>query len=270
MRTARLLAVATLATILTACSAPPASEPTASAGPVILAIGDSIPYNLPDDCPGCIGFVQSYADTVVSADGAPQVENRSRHDGAKTADIADQLQTGELDELLGEARVVIVSIGFNDLPPYVDTACGGDPQTDEEAIALVAATTADCTDEHVATVAATAAGVLAYAREHAPDAHLEVLVPYDSWLGWPALDAADSDDAVAAADATAYAVTSWRTALCAAVEKVSGDCVDLASAFNGSDGSKPAGDLLGDDYTHPSQKGNDVIRDLLLATLPEV
>jgi hypothetical protein len=56
----------------------------------------------------------------------------------------------------------------------------------------------------------------------------------------------------------------WRDALCAEVAEVEGECVDLYRAFNGADGRQPAGQLLADDYTHPSQAGNDRIRDLLL------
>jgi lysophospholipase L1-like esterase len=38
----------------------------------------------------------------------------------------------------------------------------------------------------------------------------------------------------------------------------------VLQAFNGEDATTPAGDLVAADYTHPSQKGNDLIRDLLL------
>jgi hypothetical protein len=33
-------------------------------------------------------------------------------------------------------------------------------------------------------------------------------------------------------------------------------CADLSKAFNGPDGMKPSGNLLGNDYTHPSGNGN--------------
>ena len=32
--------------------------------------GDSIPYNSPDDCPGCTGFVDQYAKAVQKATGS--------------------------------------------------------------------------------------------------------------------------------------------------------------------------------------------------------
>jgi lysophospholipase L1-like esterase len=40
-------------------------------------------------------------------------------------------------------------------------------------------------------------------------------------------------------------------------------CADIYQAFNGPDGLKPSGDLLASDYTHPSDKGNEVIARIL-------
>ena len=40
-----------------------------SPGLSLVAIGDSIPYNSADDCPGCTGFVDRYADAVAEATG---------------------------------------------------------------------------------------------------------------------------------------------------------------------------------------------------------
>lgn len=40
--------------------------------------------------------------------------------------------------------------------------------------------------------------------------------------------------------------------------------VDVYAAFNGPDGTDAAGDFLAADYTRPSQRGNDAIRQLLV------
>ncbi len=42
-------------------------------------------------------------------------------------------------------------------------------------------------------------------------------------------------------------------------------CADIYHAFSGTSSDKPAGDLLADDYTHPSQAGNDRIAQVLEA-----
>jgi hypothetical protein len=36
-------------------------------------------------------------------------------------------------------------------------------------------------------------------------------------------------------------------------------CADIYHAFNGPDGLTPSGDLLAKDWSHPSDKGNEVI-----------
>jgi hypothetical protein len=41
-------------------------------------------------------------------------------------------------------------------------------------------------------------------------------------------------------------------------------CANISRAFNGANGLKPSGDLLGADYTHPSQKGNALIARTLI------
>ena len=51
--------------------------------------------------------------------------------------------------------------------------------------------------------------------------------------------------------------------ICQAAEANGFGCADIYHAFNGSDGLTPSGDLLGKDYTHPSDKGNEVIARIL-------
>ena len=50
--------------------------------------------------------------------------------------------------------------------------------------------------------------------------------------------------------------------MCEEAEAVGAACVDVHSAFNGTDGNEPPTNFVGADYTHPSQEGNDVIRGL--------
>ena len=58
---------------------------------------------------------------------------------------------------------------------------------------------------------------------------------------------------------------NWNTMLRTAAKANGFGCADIYHAFNGSDGLKAAGDLLADDYTHPSDKGNEVIANVLIA-----
>lgn len=255
-------------TAATGESATEAPTPSATAK-AVLVIGDSIPYNSSNDCPGCVGFVESYALALSDSRGEPYVgENRSRHDGAQTADILEQITSGELDAPLAAAEIVIVSAGFNDQPPYgPGRACftdGVDLDTPEGAITAVMATTPECIATETASSAANLKGVLEGVRRQAPDATVLALTAYNSWTGWSELES-QSPETQAAVSATVVAgLEAWRTAVCDEVEAIGGTCVDLLEPFNGADGMTPSGDLLAADYTHPSQAGNDRIRDLLL------
>ncbi|ROR66297.1 SGNH/GDSL hydrolase family protein [Agrococcus jenensis] len=257
-------------------TAAPASEP-ASAAPdasstppagQLVVLGDSIPFDAPQDCPGCTGFVDAYAAAVGEArGGAPEVQNLSRHDGARVADILEQVERGTVDTALAGAQTVILSAGFNDQPPYwqPDAPCVGEVGTEEQAIDTVIATTPECITEATAAVRADYAQLLAQIRERAPDTEIITLTSYNAWTGWEALDARGPEDSSAAQDVIVSALEQWRDAVCAETEAVGGTCVDLLAPFNGADGRTAAGDLLADDYTHPSQLGNDRIRDELLA-----
>jgi lysophospholipase L1-like esterase len=243
-----------------------ATEPPA--GFVLLAIGDSIPYNSPDDCPGCIGFVDSYGAALEAELGEPvTVLNRSRHDGARTGHIQEQLQSD--DALLGElagADVVLVSVGFNDGPPFVEPHDGcpaplGDTAGVPDYAEAGAATTPECIDMVLQVVRAQAAGVFGSIRDVAPEAVVAALTPYDAWRGWPELDEVDPSGLY---DAVTYFLQTWRPALCEEAAANSAVCVDVYTAFNGPHGTEPPRAYLAPDHAHPSQTGNDRIRDLLV------
>jgi lysophospholipase L1-like esterase len=237
---------------------------------VLLAIGDSIPFNSPDDCPGCTGFVDSYGEALEAELGEPvTVLNRSRHDGAGTGQIQEQLQSDEaLLAELADADVVVMSVGFNDGPPFVNApdGCPASPSGSAGALEFAeagAATTRECVDTAVQLVRSQVADVYTGIRESAPEAAVGVLIPYDSWRGWPELEQVDPATISGLYDAVTYYLQTWRAALCEEAEAVEAVCVDVYSAFNGADGTEPAGSYLAD-YAHPSQEGNDLIRDLLL------
>ena len=272
-RTAAGVAALTLGLALSACGGDESdkgSEPPASdSSPVsVVVIGDSIPFNAAEDCQGCTAFVDSYGTALgEQLDATVEVANLSRHDGAQTGDILEQLQAGELTEPLADADVVIVSIGFNDQPPYIDPGAPchvEEPASSVEAVEAVVETTKACVDTATETLQQTAAETLAEVRAEAPEAAVAALVPYDSWNGWLALDAVPAQQREAVTGLVSYALVAWRDALCAEVAAVEGVCVDVYGAFNGPDGRQPSGDLLAPDYTHPSQEGNERIRDLLL------
>lgn len=227
----------------------------------VVALGDSIPLNAPTDCPGCVGFVESYSEAVQA-----EAINLARG-GALTGAIAGEIARGEVAGELEDADLVIVSFGGNDQPPYrqdYQPCRVEDPATIVEAVEAVRATTTECVDQVTGRLTRNATTALDAITQQAPDAAIAVLVPYNFWVGLPALESAP-DAAVRAADEViTYAVDSWRDALCEVVADADAVCIDVYAAFNGPDGRQPAGELLASDHTHPSQQGNDLIRDLLL------
>jgi lysophospholipase L1-like esterase len=253
--------------------APPSSSPAQEPALTVVVLGDSVPFNSPNDCPGCTSYSQGYADAVEEATGQPvTLENLSRHDGAGMADIEEQvLDSAPTRDALKNADVVIVSAGYNDQPPYDDPArpCsfpGTDSTPLEEVIAAAAATTHECVDDVVEESRASLAAVLGTVRELAPNAEVGVMTQYNSWTGWESLDSTPPDEVAAVSDVISYGLEQWNQASCEEAEAIGAVCIDVLPAFNGADGTKPAGDLLAPDYTHPSQAGNDAILKLLLAS----
>lgn len=274
MRIRRVIASAALAlpcVVLAGCvatgAAPATGGPDAEIGPLtVVAIGDEVPA-ASAACPGCTGFVDSFAESLAAEQGrSSEVTSRARTDGAKASDIREQVRSGYVDNVIGGADVVIVSVGLNDQPPYEDDGpCGTRAvESDADAVAAVLAVSPDCVATRTADAAKELEGALEGVRERAPDASILVLTPYNVWPGSQA-DRSAPESSAATAAITAGALDAWRTAACAEASKVGARCIDLLSAFNGPQGSRPAGALLGRDSTAPSQAGNDLIRDQLLA-----
>jgi lysophospholipase L1-like esterase len=268
--------VATTAPSTTPATDAPASvgsPPASAAGDALrlVAIGDSVPYNLARDCPGCVGFVDSYGAALEERLGRPvDVLNRSRHDGAQTHDIVQELSSpGLLIDELRAADVVIVSTGFNDLPPFGEAYPGcpsppGDEGTNAAWALALAETSEACIDDRVGALRIEARQVFARLRELVPGAAIGALTAYDAWSGWPELDQVDADVVTRLTAAIRYALDAWNTALCEEAAAAGAVCVDVREAFNGADGTRASGGLLATDYSHPSQAGNDLIRDVLL------
>jgi lysophospholipase L1-like esterase len=87
---------------------------------------------------------------------------------------------------------------------------------------------------------------------------LRTINRYNDFIGWT-----DANLTPAQQRLTAFFVAQWDTMICKSAKANGFGCADLSKAFNGPDGMKPSGDLLADDYTHPSDKGNEVIARVL-------
>jgi hypothetical protein len=89
---------------------------------------------------------------------------------------------------------------------------------------------------------------------------LRTINKYSDWIGW--------EDAHLTADQvrrTVFVHNDWNRMLCESADAHGFRCADIYHAFSGKDGTKPSGDLLGEDYTHPSDSGNERIARVLIA-----
>jgi lysophospholipase L1-like esterase len=245
----------------TSTSTPSTSTPstsTQSTSPVLrlVVIGDSIPYNSPDDCPGCTGFVDRYAKAVQTATGrSVQVANLSQHTGLTLPGLLDELD--QFRDQLATADVIVVGIAHNSNELSAEEPCGkpllfGLPDwsaMDRQCATRSAQKFAPLYDKLYARVAAW--------RQGKPTI-LRTINRYNDVIGAPIAQLTRAQERL-----TAVFVGTWNTMLCTSAKAHGFVCADIAKAFNGPDGLRPSGDLLALDYTHPSDKGNKVIARVL-------
>lgn len=260
------LAAALLASACSAGGPTPTSVPSASttpeAAPLALeVIGDSIAYNSQEDCPGCRGFVTRYAEALSTATGRPVTPtNRSKHTGLTLPELIKDLP--EAKEAVSAADAIIVGIAHNSFPLSDEAPCGSSidevtfriadwSKVNERCAAEATATYRPLYDELFSTVAGWRSG---------KPTILLTVNKYSDWLGW--------DEGGLTPDQEARTVMlhdAWNAMLCESATANGFTCADIYHAFNGPQGTKPSADLLADDYTHPSQKGNDEIARVLAA-----
>lgn len=263
----------TLLLLLTACGtpSPSASSPspapstaqdtdttTASAEPglILVAIGDSIPYNSPEDCPGCTGFVDQYAESVEKATGEQvTVQNLSQHTGLTLPQLIENLDSYE--EQMSAADVILIGIAHNSFELNADAPCGAPIINDAPDWSAVDAECAAASAAQYQPMYETLYSRVQGWRKGKPTI-VRTINRYNDWIGL--------DDAGLTPDQELKTTTmhdAWNTMLCSAAETNDVMCADVYHAFNGPDGTAPAGDLLASDYTHPSQRGNDTITRVL-------
>ncbi|MFO7530176.1 MAG: acyl-CoA thioester hydrolase/BAAT C-terminal domain-containing protein [Marinobacter sp.] len=253
----------TVAPVLVDTATPPADTAALATEPGVtpwslVAVGDSIPYNSPQDCPGCTGFVDRYAAAITQATGHPiTVQNLSQHIGLQVDGLLEVLKAGvKQREALSNADIIIVSISHNDTPwNRDDDPCDG-PSGDPD------------WSKYDATCAAEAAEIfrpkfesvfaqIAELRAGKPTIFLTTNV-YNDWIGVPGGVFSAED-----IEATHEVLDAWNEVYCKVAQANGFTCADIYHAFNGPGGDTTAVDLLAPDTIHPSDKGNEVIAQVL-------
>lgn len=226
----------------------------------LVVIGDSIPYNSPDDCPGCTGFVEQYAQALSEAtDRDVTIDNLTQHTGLTLPMLMDELD--ELETAVRAADAVIVAAAHNSILLNADEACGttwdAQRNTWSDWSAIDEACTADWTAEHRPMFDDLFRQVASW-RDGQPTILLAIN-KYNDWLGW-----ADGNLTPELEQTTVMIHDAWNEMICSSAEENGLECVDIYHVVNGPDGDRAAGDLLAPDHAHPSQAGNDAIADALV------
>ena len=270
-RTTLVCALSVAAWLTMGCSAKPSTQvasspaapgPTSSTGPLsLVVIGDSIPDTKQDECPGCTGFVTQYANALSKATGRQVTTvNKSEHTGLRLPGLLGKLPT--LKGELSTADAIIVGIAHNSIPLSDDVPCGSTfdwaTATMQDWSRINPACADEATKKYGPLYDQLYSSIAGWRKGH--PTILLTINKYSDWVGWK--DAHLTEEQAAK---TVMMHDAWNTMLCDSARRNGFSCADIYHAFNGPDGHKPSGDLLGADYTHPSQKGNDQITRVLLA-----
>jgi lysophospholipase L1-like esterase len=248
---------------MTACSGRSDPKPLR-----LTVIGDSSAYG-GFDCGGCRTYVDLYGSTLSRRLGRKVVvTNLSTHDSLDTPRLEQRISTNAaFGRGIAAADILIVAIGHNDTPWASDTdpcdGVTGDRVTWTKYTSGCVAAGARQTGDRLAAILAQAK----HLRHGRPTVQLVTDV-YNDWV-----DVDDSHVSVlggptvrpgsVGARTSRLVLDAYNAALCRAATGAGATCVDVYHAFNGTDGSRPSGDLLGPDYTHPSAAGHERIAELL-------
>jgi hypothetical protein len=231
----------------------------------LVAVGDSIPYNSPDDCHGCTGFVDRYAAAITQATGHPvTVQNLSQHNGLHTDGLLEELKTDvKRREALANADIIIVSIAFNDNPLTGNSdPCHGFTGGFIDWTKFTPTCAAAAAEMFRPKLESVFAQIVAL-RAGKPTI-FRTINEYNDWIGGTDSETG-KDTPPEATNATRAVYDAWSAMICKAAEANGFSCADTYHAFNGPDGLKSiAGDLTASKMnSHPSDKGNEVIAQVL-------
>jgi len=263
-----LLAFAFPAVLLSGCAlastpVPPATD-TSIPSPTpwsLVVVGDSIAYNSPMVCRGCGGFVDRYADAIFEATGHPVKVRNLSQPMLQVDALLEELKTDAYRrDALANADIIIVSIAFNDTPWLrSDDPCDG-PNGNKPEWSKYNSTCAAAAAEIFRPKFESVYAQIVALREEKPTI-FRTINRYNDWIGW--IGEAGQTNPPEATNATRVVLDAWSAMVCETAQENGFTCVDIYHTFNGADGLTPSGDLLAKDYTHPSDKGNEVIARVL-------
>lgn len=273
------LALVTAGVLLTGCApsvAGPTPEPLPPRSPsptakptiapdvfTIVVIGDTLASEPPANCDDCTGFVGQLATTLKGQLGekVDVFDHTIEGGGLTEVSLALGRDEDDIEKHLADADIVIVSIGFENGPPWDGEACpnplGSSPT---QRVAAIRSYDDACVLATINIFGERYSDTFDTITELSPDASSRLaLTTYNNWFGNPRY--ADIDATVTARLGAIY--DEWNKQQCAAAVSVGFECVDVYHLLNGANGRGAAGALVSEDYTHFSQAGHNAIAALI-------
>ena len=224
----------------------------------LVAIGDSIAIPM---CGGCESFADLWGERV-GRDLRRRVTVVTDSRGeSEAADTLKQVTTDAATRAhLEAADLIVVQVGFNDTPwNRKDDPCRAAPRYP---VIKWRKITRPCIDRVARQYERTLDAILTEVgrlRAGKPTA-VRVTTLYNAVIG---NDVDPSWDSPAAVAPSKVANARFAQLQCRLAAEHHAACIAVHRAFNGGDGSEPAGRLLAADYTHPSARGHELIARLL-------
>ena len=261
MRNSYLVAAAVALTVSAGCASSavkghPVPEAAATSGSSsaavrIVAIGDSDATGAGDSTGR--GWVGRYGELVKRSVNAPVTVDNLAVEGQTTGQLRSHLTSdGSLRQALHTADVVLIGMG------------GADLNAGDDALDAGRCTGRQCYAPVLRMFAVNINAIATEVRHLAPTAVLRGMGMPNGFPG-----AGSAFPPFATADLSLYQARAVSSAICVAMRSNGGRCVDVLSAFNGTNASGNAyalGLMTKDPCCYPSSKGQQLMARLLLAT----
>ena len=240
-----------------------ASGSTAAGKPLrLVALGDSLPYNPQDRCPGCIGFPTLYAKAASKALGVPvTVVNWGQYNSLTSVRLVGQVRTlAPMRKAIARADIIVLTIGHNDTPwiSEQDLCDGAASSTSDARLIDWSRYTTACSRLLAGALRFNIADILGQVKKLRAGKTTLIRVTnfHNDRIGNPSLSRS--------ADVPSKLVVDlFSKEICRAAASARVLCVDIYHALNGSDGRKFDGPFVAPDTVHFSQRGHDVVARLL-------
>ncbi|HEY3603448.1 MAG TPA: GDSL-type esterase/lipase family protein [Sporichthyaceae bacterium] len=225
--------------------------PPAGRGPVVVALGDSVPAG--SVC-GCRNFVATYGDLLSRGAAHKAAVTNFAEGGAETEDVLEQVRKPAVRDALTNATTVLLMIGANDFyRPFKHVRRGASAATEYRAAARQVRTNVEQTIRQIRLL---------------HDGPVNIVV-----LGyWNVVEdgkVARQDYGTAGVKA-AESATGWANrALRGAARTGHALYVSTYAAFKGADGSKDPTALLASDGDHPNAAGHRLLARTVYGPLPK-